>query len=112
MGETLKIDVSEVLKAKMPGKYRYIPRFVVKWLERIIHQDELNALLLKNGDKKGVDFADVVLKDLEITTEVIGKNNLPPDGSGRYIYLPQTILLAALTAFLSLPYWDAITIAT
>ena len=86
MGETLKIDVSEVLKAKMPGKYRYIPRFVVKWLERIIHQDELNALLLKNGDKKGVDFADVVLKDLEITTEVIGKNNLPPDGSGRYIF--------------------------
>lgn len=86
MREALKIDVSEVLKAKMPSKYRYIPRFVVKWLERIIHQDELNALLLKNGDKKDIDFADAILKDLEITTKIIGKDNLPPDGSGRYIF--------------------------
>ena len=87
MGETLKIDVSKVLKNKMPDRYRYIPRFVVKWLERIIHQDELNALLLKNGDKEGIDFADAILKDLEITTEIIGNDNLPPAGSGRYIFV-------------------------
>ncbi len=86
MEETLKIDVSEALKAKMPGKYRYIPRFVVKWLERVIHQDDLNRLLLKNKDKTGVDFADAILHDLDISLKIIGEANLPANGSGRYIF--------------------------
>lgn len=87
MGETLRIDVSKVLEAKMPKKHRYIPRCVVKWLERIIHQDELNHLLLKNHDKTGVDFADAVLTDLGIKTNVVGGENLPANGSGRYIFV-------------------------
>lgn len=87
MEKALRIDVSEVLKEKMPHKYRYIPRFVVKWLERIIHQDELNQLLLKNKDKKGIDFADAILQDLDIKIDVVGRDNLPADGSGRYIFV-------------------------
>lgn len=88
MSETLRIDVSKVLQAKMPKKYRYVPRFVIKWIERIIHQDELNYLLLKNKDKEGVDFADAVLKDLEIETALVGEENLPaPDTAGRYIFV-------------------------
>ncbi len=87
MEETLRLDVSEVLKAKMPKKYRYIPRFVVKWLERVIHQDELNRLLLANKDKKGADFADAILKDLDVKIDVVGEDNLPSDGDGRYIFV-------------------------
>ncbi len=83
----MKIDVSKVLEAKMPKKHRYVPRFVVRWLERIIHQDELNRILFTNHDKTGVDFADAALADLGISVDIVGGDNLPANGSGRYIFV-------------------------
>lgn len=41
------IDIDELLKSKMGRKARWIPRPLVKWLKRIIHQDEVNAYLGK-----------------------------------------------------------------
>ena len=86
MKETIKIDVSKVLKAKMPKYYRFVPSFLVKWLENIIHQDELNYLLLKNKDLEGVDFANAILSDLDIKLEVVNSHLLPAKGSGKYIF--------------------------
>lgn len=85
--ETIKIDVSKVLKAKMPKYYRFIPSFLVKWLERVIRQDELNYLLLKNKDLEGVDFANAVLADLDIKLDVVNSSLLPEKGSGKYIFV-------------------------
>lgn len=86
MKETIKIDVSKVLKAKVPKYYRFVPSFLVKWLENIIHQDELNYLLLKNKDLEGVDFANAILSDLDIKLEVVNSHLLPAKGSGKYIF--------------------------
>ncbi len=46
-GKPMKIDVDSVLRERLPGHYRYIPRFVVRWLERTICQDRLNTILKK-----------------------------------------------------------------
>ena len=44
--ETLmKIDVDGVLRQRIPRYYRYIPRFIIKWLERTLCQDRMNELL-------------------------------------------------------------------
>ena len=51
------IDIDKVLKEKAPDKAKYIPRFVVSYLKRIVHQDELNEMLTELGDLQGVDFA-------------------------------------------------------
>ena len=50
------IDVDKILRAKAPKQYRYIPKFVISYLKRIVHQDELNVFLNESKDKLGVDL--------------------------------------------------------
>ena len=39
-----KIDVDAVLAAKAPRIARWVPGFVIRWLKRTIHQDEINYI--------------------------------------------------------------------
>ncbi|MBR6639738.1 MAG: glycerol acyltransferase, partial [Muribaculaceae bacterium] len=52
----IKIDVDEVLRSRLPRHYRYIPRFVIRWIERTICQGQLNELLQSNAGKVDADF--------------------------------------------------------
>ncbi len=84
--ETLmKIDVDGVLRQRIPRYYRYIPRFIIKWLERTICQDRMNELLEKNKSKTNAEFCTGVLEDLNISYEVIGEENLPPMENRRVV---------------------------
>ena len=84
--ETLmKIDVDGVLRQRIPRYYRYIPRFIIKWLERTICQDRMNELLEKNKSKTNAEFCAGVLEDLNISYEVIGEENLPPVENRRVV---------------------------
>ena len=44
----VRIDVDGVLRARVPGVYRYMPRFLIRKIEKLIRQDELNRLLEAN----------------------------------------------------------------
>ena len=50
------IDVDKILRTKAPKHYKYIPKFVVSYLKKIVHQDEINVFLNESKDKLGVDF--------------------------------------------------------
>ena len=39
------IDIEKILKGKLGAKYKYVPGFLVSYLKRIVHQDELNVFL-------------------------------------------------------------------
>ena len=47
-----KVDVEAIVKGKMGDKYKYLPRFVVNWLKKILHQDEVNAYLTGRASGK------------------------------------------------------------
>ena len=74
------IDIDKVLQEKAPQKAKYIPRFVVSYLKRIVHQDELNGFLRGAQDKVGVDFLKASLDFLDAKLVVRGEENLPKDG--------------------------------
>ena len=80
----MKIDVDQVLRARLPRHYRYIPRFAVRWLERTICQDQLNAILEKMAGKDGVDAASAALTEMGITIDEKGLEQLP---EGRYMFV-------------------------
>ncbi|MBR4929314.1 MAG: glycerol acyltransferase, partial [Bacteroidaceae bacterium] len=54
------IDIGSIIRARAKGKARYIPSFLIKFLERFIHQDFINAYL-KRG-LVGVPFCKGVLE--------------------------------------------------
>lgn len=83
-GKLVKIDVDNVLRTRLPKHYRYIPRFVVRWLERTICQDRLNTILEKMADKNSVDAATAALDEMGITVMASGLDELP---DGRYMFV-------------------------
>ena len=78
-GSVFLIDIDKILKEKAGSKARRVPRFVVSYLKRIVHQDEINAFLSSVSDKKGVDFLEACMDYLDIKLEVEGLENLPDD---------------------------------
>jgi putative hemolysin len=74
----LKISVRDVLKSKAPNTK--VPRFLVKYLERIIHQDEMNGFLEEHGNLVGIEFIEETMRFLNIKVESEGLDELP-DGN-------------------------------
>ena len=83
--DSVRIDVSEVLRSKNPSLAKVIPSFIVNYLKRIIHQDELNDFLERSANLKDIDLVEASLDFLKINYNVIGKENLP--GEGRFIFV-------------------------
>ncbi len=75
-----QIDIDKVLREKAPKHYKYIPKFVVSYLKRIAHQDEINTFLHQSEGQVGVDFLKAALEFLDTKVVVKGEENLPKEG--------------------------------
>jgi 1-acyl-sn-glycerol-3-phosphate acyltransferase len=77
------IDLKEVIRKKSPAFSRMLPWFVLNYLRRIIHEDDINEFLDEHGHKMGIDFVDAILDTFEINLVVVGEEKIP--ATGRYI---------------------------
>ena len=77
------IDIEKILKSKMGSKAKFVPGFLVNWLKRIAHQDQVNAYLWDSRDKVGVEWLEDCMHYLDTTLEIEGKENLPDPNDGR-----------------------------
>lgn len=73
----LAIHIGEVLEAKLGKK---LPSFVLRTLERIIHQREINDILYRYGHLEGRDFLAALMGEFEVSTEWVHPERLPEDG--------------------------------
>ena len=77
------IDIDSILKGKMGAKAKWVPRPLVSWLKRIVHQDQVNAYLWESRDKVGTDWLEECVRYLQMTLKVEGMENLPAKDDGR-----------------------------
>ena len=77
------IDIDKILRGKMGPKSKYVPSFLVSWLKRVAHQDQVNAFLWENRDKVGTPWLEECVRYLDMTLIVEGKENLPDPNDGR-----------------------------
>lgn len=78
--ELLLIDLDKIIQDKAGDKAKYFPKFLVSWLKRIVHQEEVNDFLKKSQDKVGVPFLEECVKYLDMDLHIKGLENLPKDG--------------------------------
>ncbi len=78
------VNVREVFYNKNKKLARILPNFFFRYLERIVHQDEINEFLKIHGYKYGLDFVRSVIEEFNVTCEVIGENKIPAEG--RFIF--------------------------
>ncbi|MCF8236046.1 MAG: 1-acyl-sn-glycerol-3-phosphate acyltransferase [Bacteroidales bacterium] len=77
------LDIRGVFKAKSPKLYKLIPGFLIGYLRRVIHEDELNAIIWRNRDKWGLDFIDAILNEFGALIKTRNMNFVPE--TGRYV---------------------------
>lgn len=70
------IDLENVIAGKSPRLLKMIPGFLLRYLKRIIHQDQLNELLWKHRDLRGHEFLRAILLDFGVNIQVKGRDNL------------------------------------
>lgn len=79
MAEEIKkvIDIDQLLAEKAPNLKKWLPNFLINYLKKVIHQDDLNLFFHKYGHLEGQDFATAILDDFKITLKIEGEENLP-----------------------------------
>jgi putative hemolysin len=79
-----QIDIKQILQQKAPSVARKIPAFVINYLIRTIHQEELNEIIRRFHDKQGVAFMQELIRYFDLHLELMDENNIPKEG--RYIF--------------------------
>jgi putative hemolysin len=74
------LDVRKVFSTKAPALSKWIPGFVYSFIERKIHQKDMNAFLYENKDKFRFEFLDAIVDNLELTLKVKGIENVLKTG--------------------------------
>ena len=77
------IDIKRILKDKMGSKARFVPCFLVAWLKKIIHEDEVNRFLWENRNLKGTEWLTACVQYLNMTLDIVGAENLPDKNDGK-----------------------------
>lgn len=78
--QALRIDIEKVIASKNPKLLKIIPGFIIRYLKRITHQEEINQFLKENHGKKGLEFSQAILDGFGVNYNTIGLENLPEDG--------------------------------
>ena len=82
--KTLTVDLEKVIRDKNPALARLLPRFVVAYLKRTIHQDEINRILQAYSHLEPIPFIRAALADMGIRYRAVGLEKLPREG--RYLF--------------------------
>jgi 1-acyl-sn-glycerol-3-phosphate acyltransferase len=74
------VDIEKIFREKAPNLYPKVPRFVFNYLKRIVHEDDVNALQLRQGHKFGLEYFAACQEELGLNVTFEGLENVPEKG--------------------------------
>jgi putative hemolysin len=74
------IDIEKIIAEKNPRLLKWTPRFIIRYLKRILHEDEVNEGIEANKDNYGFDFCVDIIRRFEIKVKTDGLENIPKTG--------------------------------
>ena len=74
------IDIEKIIASKNPKLLKWLPKFIIRYLKRILHEDEINDFLEVNKDKKNQDFCQAVIDYFNIKVSVENIERIPKEG--------------------------------
>ena len=80
-----KIDIAEVLAAKAPKLARRLPKFVINWLRRTIHEEEINHIYQNYWEYAPQEFIRACFRDWGVSYSIEGIEKL--DRNERYLFV-------------------------
>ena len=80
MSEPKFIDVGKVLGEKAPGLKKWLPGFLLNWLKRKLHEDEINQIMFELKDYQGLEFNKKGLEKFGVNIESVNAHHVPEKG--------------------------------
>jgi putative hemolysin len=80
MGTEKFIDVEKIIASKNPGLLKWLPGFVLRWIKRVLHEDELNAFHKAHGHLRNHEFLAKMLSEFDVKVELRGLEHIPANG--------------------------------
>jgi hypothetical protein len=74
------IDIESTLKSSNSKLLKKLPRFVIRIIAKIVHEDELNLYMDKYGQLETIDFLNSIIDDFKLNVQITGLENLPEKG--------------------------------
>lgn len=74
------IDIGRLLRSKNPRLAKWIPRFVVRWVERLVRLKKINYVLAHYGEQPPMEFIRSTLDYIGVTYTLHGAANIPQGG--------------------------------
>ncbi len=74
------IDIEQVIRDKNPKLAKWLPGFILNYIRRIVHEDDLNRAMRDFGHLEGVDFVNASIEHVGANIEVAGLENIPKEG--------------------------------
>ncbi|MBK5194668.1 MAG: 1-acyl-sn-glycerol-3-phosphate acyltransferase [Proteiniphilum sp.] len=76
-----RINIDKILKDKVSKHYNKIPRFLINYLKRTVHQEDINGILERNHDVEGVEFMQALVEnEFNLHLQLEGEENIPETG--------------------------------
>lgn len=83
--KAFRVDIDRILKDKSPKYYNKIPKFLINYLKRTVHQEDINGILERNQGLEGVAFMRALIdKEFKLTIHTKGEENIPE--KGRFVF--------------------------
>ncbi|WP_430813040.1 1-acyl-sn-glycerol-3-phosphate acyltransferase [Carboxylicivirga sp. RSCT41] len=79
------IDIDKVFHDKNPKLKRFIPKFLINYLKRITHQEEINEFIANKKTIYGIEYAEAIVANFGSRYEIKGEENIPKDG--RFVFV-------------------------
>ena len=78
------IDIEKAIKEGNSKFLKSLPRFIIRVMRKIVHEDDINLTVHRSRHLNGVPFVLDVLKGWDVTVKIKGEENIPD--SGRFIF--------------------------
>lgn len=80
MTEKKFIEVEKIIAEKNPGLLKWLPGFILRWIKRVLHEEEVNAFMSVHGQLRDFDFIRQVTGEFGVKIVVKGLENIPREG--------------------------------
>ena len=80
-------DIDSLISQKAGAKAKYIPEFLINWLKKTVHQNEVNRFMAECKGEEGVTWLKHCMRYLDLKLKIVGEENFPPDDGHRYTFV-------------------------
>ncbi|MEM6829043.1 MAG: 1-acyl-sn-glycerol-3-phosphate acyltransferase [Bacteroidota bacterium] len=71
------VDVRKLIEARNKKLLKWLPGFFIRWIEKIIHQDDVNEFMEKYRDVDEYEFCEGAVEHFNLKLSLKGKENIP-----------------------------------